>query len=49
MYALAKRKQVPLLTYSQAMLIGVTEGPPALRWLQHLIRLGFDYVVICVQ
>ncbi|XP_014091313.3 proton-coupled amino acid transporter-like protein CG1139 isoform X1 [Bactrocera oleae] len=37
MYALAKRKQVPLLTYSQAMLIGVTEGPPALRWLQHLI------------
>ncbi|XP_049307026.1 proton-coupled amino acid transporter-like protein CG1139 [Bactrocera dorsalis] len=37
MYELAKRKQVPLLTYGQAMLIGVTEGPPALRWLQYLI------------
>ncbi|XP_067628678.1 proton-coupled amino acid transporter-like protein CG1139 isoform X2 [Eurosta solidaginis] len=41
MYELEKRKRVPLMTYSEAMVTAVTEGPNSLRCLKNLL----SYVV----
>ncbi|XP_054740052.1 proton-coupled amino acid transporter-like protein CG1139 isoform X1 [Anastrepha obliqua] len=38
MYELARRKRVPLLPYGEAMMIGVTEGPPFFRWLRFFLN-----------